>query len=189
MQRPTISNRPITLRARRISPTRPARLVGPCRLLRRDEVRNPHTNGPRDQSPECGVLVAITVAIMQSANLKPQTLSSHRNDGLLDRVEYRRCCHDDYGVIQPDIPSSVHFPAVPCGSLAPLISTAYTSWLIGAKEESKDPESLANSLAMPVTEEAEVSSLNFKWWSYRESQLAEGSLQFNLVEDPVAGRI
>jgi hypothetical protein len=80
--------------------------------------------------------------------------------GSSDRVEYRRYCHDDYGVIQPDIPSSVYFPGVPCGSSAPLISTAYTSWLIGAKEESKDPESLANSSV--VTEEAEGSSLNSK---------------------------
>src|ERR1700687_1890886 len=84
MQRPTILNRLITLRARRISPTRPARLVGPSRLLRRDEVRSPHTNRPRDQSPECGVLVAIAAAITQSATSNPFLPPN----GLLDRVEY-----------------------------------------------------------------------------------------------------
>jgi hypothetical protein len=78
--------------------------------------------------------------------------------GSSDRVEYRRYCHDDDGVIQPDIPSSVYFPDVLCGSSAPRIGTAYTSWLIGAKEESKDPESLASSSV--VTEEAEGSGLN-----------------------------
>jgi hypothetical protein len=82
--------------------------------------------------------------------------------GSSDRVEYRRYCHDDYGVIQPDIPSGVYFPDVPCGSSAPLISTAYTSWPIGAKEESKGPELLASSSLMHVTEEAEASGLNSK---------------------------
>src|SRR5450631_3307761 len=150
MRRPTISNRPITLRARRISPTRPARLVGPSRLLRRDEVRNPHTNGPRDQSfDRC-----------HHAKRCFKPFPATETPGSSDRVEYRRYCHDDDGVIQPDIPSSVYFPDIPCGSSAPLISTAYTRWLIGAKEESKGPESLASSSLMPVTEEA--SSLNSK---------------------------
>jgi hypothetical protein len=160
MPRPTILNRPITLRARRISPTRPARLVGPSRLLRRDEVRNPHTNGPRDRSFEMRGACRNHRCHHAKRCFKP--FPATETVGSSDRVEYRRYCHDDDGVIQPDIPSSVYFPDIPCGSLAALIRTAYTSWLIGAKEESKDPESLANSSAMPVTEEAEGSSLNFK---------------------------
>ena len=64
MLRPMISNRPTALRARRISPTRPALLVGPSRLLRRDEVRDPQIDRPRDQSPECGLLVAITAGAL-----------------------------------------------------------------------------------------------------------------------------
>src|ERR1700730_112877 len=143
MQRPTILNRLITLRARRISPTRPARLVGPSRLLRRDEVRSRHTNRPRDQSPECGVLVAIAAAITQSATSNPFQPPKRWAPGS-SRIPVRRSCHDDYRVIQPDIPSSVHFPHVPCGSFAPLIVTAYTSWPRGAKEESKGPEPLAS---------------------------------------------
>src|SRR6266853_486621 len=67
MLRPTISNRTIKLRARRTSPTRPALLVGPSRLLRGDKVRDPNVNGPRDQSPECGLLVAFAVFISQRA--------------------------------------------------------------------------------------------------------------------------
>src|ERR1700687_3076036 len=105
MQRPTILNRLITLRARRISPTRPARLVGPSRLLRRDEVRSPHTNRPRDQSPECGVLVAIAAAITQSATSNPFQ---------------------------------------PTETVGSWIESAYTSWLRGAKEESKGPKPLAS---------------------------------------------
>src|SRR6266436_1891666 len=156
MQRPTISNRPITLRARRISPTRPARLVGPSRLLRRDEVRNPHTNGPRNQSFEMRAACRNHRCHHAKRYFKP--FPATETVGSSDRVEYRRYCHDDDGVIQPDIPSSVYFPDVLCGSSAPLIGTAYTSWLIGAKEESKDPESLASSSV--VTEEAEGSGLN-----------------------------
>jgi len=167
MQRPTILNRPITLRARRISPTRPARLVGPSRLLRRDKVRNPHTSGHRDQSPECGVLVAIAVAITQSAISNPFPPPKRWAPGS-SRRPVRRSCHDDYRVIQPDIPSSVHFPDVSCGSLAPLISTAYTSWLLGAKEESKDPESLPSSSAMRVAEQAQASGLNSKMFASQE---------------------
>src|SRR6476620_11402125 len=85
MQRPTILNRLITLRARRISPTRPARLVGPSRLLRHDKVRSARTNGPRDQSPECGCLPQLP---LPSHKPQLQTLASHRNGELLDRVEY-----------------------------------------------------------------------------------------------------
>lgn len=158
MPRPRISNQPLTLRARRISPTRPARLVGPSRLLRRDEVRNPHTNGPRDQSFERRGACRNHRCHHAKRCFKP--FPATETAGSSDRVEYRRYCHDDDGVIQPDIPSSVYFPDIPCGSSAPLISTAYTSWLIGAKEESKGPESLASSSLMPVTEEA--SSLNSK---------------------------
>jgi len=161
MQRPTILNRLITLHARRISPTRPARLVGPSRLLRRDKVRSPHTNGPRDQSPECEVLVAIAVAITQSATSNPFQPPKQWAPGS-SRIPVRRSCHDDYCVIQPDIPSSVHFPDVPCGSLAPLISTAFTSWLRGAKEESKGPKRLASSSVMRVTEKAQASGLKAK---------------------------
>jgi hypothetical protein len=109
---------------------------------------------------KCGVLVAITVAIMQNAASNP-FLPPKRWAPRIESNTGAIVMNDD-GVIQPDIPSSVYFPDIPCGSLAPLIRTAYTSWLIGAKEESKDPESLANSSAMPVTEEAEGSSLNFK---------------------------
>jgi hypothetical protein len=156
MQRPTISNRPITLRARRISPTRPARLVGPSRLLRRDEVRNPRTNGPRDQSFEMRGACRNHRCHHAKRRFEPFPATA----GSSDRVEYRRYCHDDDGVIQPDIPSGVHFPDIPCGSLAPLISAAYTSWPIGAKEESKGPESLASSSLMRVTEGAQASGLN-----------------------------
>src|SRR6267378_3341131 len=85
MLRPMILNRPIKLRARRTSPTRPALLVGPSLLLRGDKVRDPNIDRPRDPSPECGVLVATAVAITQSAISNP---SSHRNGGLPDRVEY-----------------------------------------------------------------------------------------------------
>jgi hypothetical protein len=107
---------------------------------------------------KCGVLAAITVAIMQDATSNPFQPPKR----WVPRIEskYRRYCHDDYGVIQPNIPSSVYFPDIPCGSSAPLISTTYTSWLIGAKEESKDPELLASSSV--VTEEAEGSGLNSK---------------------------
>src|SRR4030081_3671231 len=71
MLRPTISNRTIELRARRTSPTRPALLVGPSRLLRGDKVRGPNINRPRDQSPECGLLVASAVFITQRATSDP----------------------------------------------------------------------------------------------------------------------
>jgi hypothetical protein len=134
MRRPTISNQPITLRARRISPTRPARLVGPSRLLRRDEVRNPHTSGPRDQSFERRGACRNHRCHHAKRRFKPFPATG--TAGSSDRVEYSYC-HDDDGVIQPDIPSSVYFPDIPCGSLAPLVGTAYTCWLIGAKEESQ----------------------------------------------------
>jgi len=136
MLRPMISNRTIERRARRTSPMRPALLVDPSRLLRGDKVRDPNNDRPRDQSPECGLLVAIAVAITQSAPSNPFQPPKQWAPGSI-RIPVTRSCHDDYCVIQPDIPSGVHFPDVPCGSLAPLISTAYTSWLRGAKEESK----------------------------------------------------
>jgi hypothetical protein len=186
MQRPTILNRLITLHARRISPTRPARLVGPSRLLRRDKVRSPHTNGPRDQSPECEVLVAIAVAITQSATSNPFQPPKQWAPGS-SRIPVRRSCHDDYCVIQPDIPSSVHFPDVPCGSLAPLISTAFTSWLRGAKEESKGPKRFGEFIRDACHRKGPSIRFEGQNGPRRNSQLAECSLRLN--EDPAAGRI
>jgi hypothetical protein len=52
----------------------------------------------------------------------------------------RHACHEDGRAIQSNNPSSVHFPDVQCGFLVPLINVAYTSWLPGAKDESKGPE-------------------------------------------------
>src|SRR6266550_1213491 len=101
MLRPTISNRTIKLRARRTSPTRPALLVGPSRLLRGDKVRDPNVNRPRDQSPECGLLVAIAVFITQSATSNRQ---SHRAGGRLNQEDSRHTCHEDGCAIQPNIP-------------------------------------------------------------------------------------
>jgi hypothetical protein len=45
----------------------------------------------------------------------------HPNGGRWYRVEYlSRACSEGSCAIQPNNPSSVHFPAVPCGSFAPL---------------------------------------------------------------------
>src|SRR5882672_10537116 len=80
---PRISNRTIKLRARRTSPTRPALLVGPSRLLRGEKVRDPNINRPRDQSPECGLLVANAVFITQNVTA---TRYRHLDGGRLYRV-------------------------------------------------------------------------------------------------------
>src|SRR6266404_5368986 len=139
MLRPTISNRTIKLRARRTSPTRPALLVGPSRLLRGDKVRDSNVNGPRDQSPECGLLVAITVFITQSATSNRQ---GHPDGGRLYRVEY--LSHLSRGRLRhpTEHPSSVHIPDAPCGSLAPPIGLSLHFLATGAKEESKAPKPL-----------------------------------------------
>ena len=59
-------------------------------------------------------------------------------------VESNTChaYHEDGRAIQPNNPSSVHFPAVSCGLWRRLTGVAYTSWLLGVKEESEAPEPL-----------------------------------------------
>jgi len=108
-----ISNRLIRLRARRTFPTRPALLVGPSRLLRGEKVQDPSSDGPRNQSPERG------------RNCRFQ--HTKRNVGTLRGIPMATCveantchaCREDGCAIQSSNPSSVYFPNVLCGSLAP----------------------------------------------------------------------
>ena len=90
------------------------------------------------------------------------------------RISVRRSCHDDDRVIQPNNPSSVHFPDVPCGSLAPQIDVAYTSWLPGAKEESKGQGPFASSSVMRVTEEPQGSGLELQTGRAQELATCRG---------------
>src|SRR5258708_19846317 len=105
-------NRPIKLRARRTSPTRPALLVGPSRLLRGDKVRDPNIDGPRDPSPECGVLVATAVAITQSAISNPFQPPERWAPGS-SRISVKPSFLDNNRFIQPNNPSTFHSQALP----------------------------------------------------------------------------
>src|SRR6202521_218910 len=111
MLRPTISDSPTTRRARRISPTPPALLVGPSRLLRGDG-----TGDPRLKE------VALSITLMWVAC---QTNRLHDAQAHIDRTPVhllegpfqdrilnivRRSRHDDYGVIRSNNLFRVYFP-------------------------------------------------------------------------------
>jgi hypothetical protein len=71
-------------------------------------------------------------------------------------------CHEDGRAIQPKNPSSVHFPDVPCGFFGTADRVAYTSWLLGVKEESEGPEPLESSSVTRCHARAQGSGLNAK---------------------------
>src|SRR5258707_9743931 len=78
MLRPTTSNRTIKLPARRTSPTRPALLVGPSRLLRGDKVQDLNVNRRGDQSRECGADCRNCGLHHAKHNLDPLQVSGRR---------------------------------------------------------------------------------------------------------------
>jgi len=65
MLRPTISDSQTGHRARRISPTPPALLVGPSWLLRGDDAAGTRPERSRYRSPWCGSPVKPTVSMTQ----------------------------------------------------------------------------------------------------------------------------
>src|ERR1700730_5008164 len=111
MLRPTISDSPTGLRARRTFPTPPALLVGPSRLLRGDGIGDP-----------CLKQVAQSITLMWVAC---QNHRFHDARTHIDRIPVhlfggpipgsfsnivRRSRHDDYGVMRSNNLSRVHFP-------------------------------------------------------------------------------
>src|SRR5713226_4245031 len=173
MQRPMISIRTIKFRVRRTSPTRPALLVGPSRLLRGDKVRDPNVNRPRDQSPECGLLVAVAVFITQSATSNPFQAPPARSAPGSSRVSVTR-------VMRTAAPSNqTTHPAFTSQTSHAVLSAADRRSLYVlatcAKEESQGPEPLEGS-SVKYVGGAEDPVGTLKWPPRRNSQLAEVSL-------------
>jgi hypothetical protein len=119
-----------------------------------------------------------------SCKAQLQTAKGTRTAGAF--IEWNTChtCHEDGCAIQPNIPSSVHFPDVLCGSLAPLIGRSLhflATWRKGGKVRS------LWSMTR-VTEGAQGSGLNSKMAASRKLAVRKGLVELHLVEDP-AGRI
>jgi hypothetical protein len=135
MLRPTISNSPTGLRARRIFPTPPALLVGPSWLLRGDDVGDPRLDRSAIDHLDVGSLSdnrRNDAKKLIDRSPRPFIWRAH------SRIEFwtfvRRSRYDDHGVIRSDNLSRVYFPALAGVSFMSPIGTAYTPCLRAAKE-------------------------------------------------------
>src|ERR1700730_15418222 len=103
MQRPTISNSPTGLRARRIFPRPPALLVGPSWLLRGDDVGDPRLDGSAIDHLDVGRLSKQPSPSRKKRTHRPVS-PSIQLEGPFQEFLVRRSRHDDRYPIKQPIP-------------------------------------------------------------------------------------